>query len=693
MGCEEGRRGLEMKVLRQRKFLFALLALLVVFTACKGESPTAPTPTGGTSGGGGTTGGTTPPVGATITLTVSNASPLVNSTSVITATVTVNGNPVPNGTAVEFDTTLGTFQDTASAVTVRTTINGVATATLTSTTAGTAKVTAIVNNVIKTTNVVFQTTTTPTPTTPSAPTITAVSPAFGLATGGDTITITGTNFRSPVRVLFDFGGGVVKEGFVCSTCVTPTSITVVSPKVDLGAGQTLPATIVVINEAGTTSEVRVSATTPFTFRVAQLTPSLTTVSPDSGPIGGGTRITIFGEGFEAPVQVSFGKSSTFAQMQVISVTFNQIIAITPTARDVNPDGSGVLVGPVDLRVININSNKSATLTAAFRYTPAMQITGARPLAGTALGGTDVTIDGIGFDPPVDVFIAGVLAQTLRVSGTQILARTNPLANPCANNSGPITVTNINNGDTATSPVNFGYIGVNPLITAVSGGPFFPGTTLTATVQDPGIGPLGTALLQFTINGTKVTPSPNQISVGTGAQTFTMVIPTTGFTFPTVTCTTASATPGTQLGPISVDLVFTNLTTGCTNTLSNGVTINPPGPNTCLQPPTAVVVSPIAPACAVAPAVAAGTPSNTTPITIANAPSSRDLIVSNPTVTCTNATCTIAPLGSQTITGGSSFQWVVTIKPTATGPVTGTATFTTNDPSKPTITACVTGAGL
>ena len=693
MGCEEGRRGLEMKVLRQRKYMFALLALLVVFAACKGESPTAPTPTGGTSGGGTTGGGTTPPVGATITLTVSNASPLVNSTSVITATVTVNGNPVPNGTAVEFDTTLGTFQDTGSAVTIRTTTNGVATAVLTSATAGTAKVTAIVNNVSKSTNVVFQATSAPPgPTTPTAPTITAVTPGFGLATGGETITIVGTNFRSPVRVLFDFGGGVVKEGFVCSTCVTPTTITVVTPKVDLGAGQTLPATVTVINEAGTTSEARVSAPTQFTFRVAQLTPVLTTVSPDSGPIGGGTRITIFGSGFEAPVQVSFSKTTAFAQMQVISVTFNQIIAITPTARDVNPDGSGVLVGPVDLRVININSNKTATLTAAFRYTPAMQITGARPLAGTALGGTDVTIDGIGFDPPVDVFIGGVLAQTLRVSGTQILARTSPLAIPCANTSGPITVTNINNGDTAQSPVSFGYIGVAPLITAVSGGPFFPGSTLTATVQDPGIGPLGTALLQFAVNGQKLTPTPNRIAVGTGAQTFTMVIPTTGFTFPTIACTTAALTPGTQLGPIAVDLAFTNLTTGCNNTLSGGVTLNPPGPNTCQQPPTAVV-TPASPACAVAPPVAAaGAATTTATITIANAPSSRDLVVSAPAVTCVNATCTIAPLGSTTIPGGTSANFTVTIDPTAAGVVTGTATFGTNDPTKNTVSTCITSSG-
>ena len=681
-----------MKVLRQRKYLFALLALLVVFAGCKGESPTAPTPTGGTSGGGGTAGGTTPPVGATITLTVSNATPLVNSTSIVTATVTLNGNPVPNGTAVEFDTTLGTWQDTGSAVTIRTTTNGVATATLTSPSAGTAKVTAIVNNVLRTTNIVFQTApVTPPPNTPTAPTVTGVAPTSGLAAGGETITITGTNFRSPVRVLFDFGGGIVKEGFVAN--VTPTQLTVVTPHVDLGAGQTLAATIVVINEAGSTSEVRVSASAPFTFRVAQLTPIVATVSPDSGPIGGGTRITIFGSGFEAPVQVSFSKQTAFASMQVISVTFNQIIALTPTARDVNPDGSGVLVGPVDLRVLNINSNKSVTLTAAFRYTPAMQITGARPLQGTALGGTDVTIDGIGFDPPVDVFIAGILAQTLRVSGTQILARTSGLASPCGTNSGPIKVVNINNGDFDSSAATFAYIGVNPLITGISGGPFVPGSTLTATVQDPGIGPLGTALLQFSLAGTKLTPTPNQITVGTGSQTFAMVIPSTGFVFPTLICTTSGGAPGngTQLGPINVDLVFTNLTTGCSYTLSNGVTINPPGPNLCLQPPTATTV-PLCPATtpAVGAAIGANTPGTAT-FTVSNAPNSRDLIVSGFVgAPGTNATSVTPPIGSTTIPAGTTQTFTVTVKATAAGPYTGTVTFTTNDPTKSSQSVCISG---
>jgi IPT/TIG domain len=689
-----------MKVLRERKYLIALLALLVVFAACKGESPTAPTAGGGT-GGGGSVGGGTPPSGATITLTVSNANPLVNSTSVVTATVSQNNNPVPNGTAVEFQTTgaggvpFGVWQDSGLPTTIRTTTNGVATATLTSGTPGAAVVTAIVNNVTRQTTVTFQTS--PTTVTPpsTAPTITSINPTSGKVTGGEILTLNGTNFRTPVRVLFDLGGGVVKEGFVSS--VTATQIQVLTPQVTLAGVQSLDATVILLNEAGTSAETRITAPGTFTFRLGTLTPVVSTVSPDSGPITGGTRITIFGSGFEAPVQVSFAPggsngSSGWSQIQVISITFNQIVAITPAARDVNPTGSGTLVGAVDLRVRNITSNTEVVKAVIFRYTPAMQITGARPLAGSSLGGTDVTIDGIGFDDPVDVFIGGILAQTIRVSGTQILARTNALAIPCASSSGPIAVTNINNGDSAISPVTFGYIGVPSIITSVGGAPIIPGSTITVDVQNPGVGLLGNAVIRFSIGGQNVSPTPSQITSGTGIQTFTMVVPTTGFTFPTVTCQTAALTPGTQLGTVTTSIIFTNATTGCVATV-DGVVINPPLPNTCLAPPTATVVFPVAPACTSAPAVvAAGAVTSNATITISNAPSSRDLTVI-PTVTCTNTTtCTITPLGTTTIAGGSSVSWTVTVDPTAVGAVTGTATFTTNDPTKASITVCITGSG-
>ena len=697
MGVRKGQRGFQMGDLRQRKYLFALLVLLVVFAGCKGESPTAPT----AGGGGGTPGGgVAPPTGPTINVTVSNPNPIAGSSTTITATVTQGGNPVPFGTAVEFTTTLGRFTDTGQSSSIVTTnAQGVAAVELTSTAAGTATVQIVVNQTAVTTRVTFGTAPVQPPPPNTAATITSFDPTSGPPEGGTVITVRGTNLRAPIRAFFDLGGGVRREAFVVPGSITSTSFQVIAPAVDLGAGQTLDASLRVFVEAGTPNEQALAGPGAFTFRRAQLTPSITTVSPDSGPISGGTRITIFGSGFEAPVQVSFSEDGTaWAQMQVVNVTFNQIIAITPEARSVTPDGSGTLTGPVALRVININSATEIIKQSVFRYTPKMQITTVRPLVGSALGGTDVTIDGIGFDQPLQVFIGEVAAQVLRVSGTQILARTGALASPCASGGGAIEVINTNNGDTAEAPFDFQFIGVDPIITSVtSAGNFVPGSTATVVVQNPGVGPLGNAVIRFNIGGTTIVPTPNVITTGTGDVTFTVASPLTGFSFPTVTCTTASATPGTQLGPLDVTLTFNNVTTGCSDSLDNGFRVNPPLPNTCLAPPTAQVTP--AAGCAIAPDVAsAGAVTTTANITIANPPSARDLVISGVTVgTVTNGTATIAPNTPPfTIPAGSSQAFTVTIDPNCTvAPcaVSGNVTFQTNDPARQQLSVCFQTNGL
>src|SRR6185436_3413123 len=255
-----------MKTTTLRLLLIAMVSTLALTMAgCKGESsPTAPPNTSTVP----PSGGVTPPTGATITLAVSpSATPLVSSRVTITATVTENGRPVTDGTAVQFTSTAGTFQDTGQNTTIRTTTNGVATAVLSSSSAGPATITATVNNVSKTTTVTFTTQPVTPPPPNTTPTITSIcaqtgstctTPATGIPQGGQQVIITGTNFRAPVRVLFDPGNGQpAKEAFVVS--VSPTQIVVIAPPFDIITGQTLPVSIIVITEAGTATEQKVTS--------------------------------------------------------------------------------------------------------------------------------------------------------------------------------------------------------------------------------------------------------------------------------------------------------------------------------------------------------------------------------------------------------------------------------------------------
>jgi hypothetical protein len=347
-----------------------------------------------------------------------------------------------------------------------------------------------------------------------------------------------------------------------------------------------------------------------------------------------------------------------------------------------------------VRVINIGSNTMVTFANAFRYTPKMQITAFRPGVGPALGGTDITIDGIGFDDPVAVSVGGFPAQPLRVSGTQLLVRTSPLAAACAGATGPIVVTNVDNGDTATSVGAFTYIGIKPIITAVvPAGGVAPGANITVSVLNPGIGQLGSANIRFTIAGRTLIPNPSVITNGTGTQDFTIAIPTTGFVFPTEACTTGGGLAGTRFGPIDTTVVFTNTTTACIDTLENGVRVNPPSPNPCLTPPRPSVTNPAGGTCATpgpASLTGVGFPTSTqTPITISNAADAQPLNITAVSISGAGADqFSIAPTSASGITAGGSQNFVLTFAPDSAGNKTATVTFTTNSTTTPTVTVCV-----
>jgi hypothetical protein len=666
-----------MNKFRERKSWIVLMAVLLLFAACKGETPTAPPP-----GGGIPPGGTPPPTGVNLTLTTSNTNPLVDSTVTITATVTQDGNPVPNGTAVEFSSNGGTLTGGTTSV-LRTTSNGIATVTLTSGTPGTIRVTATVNNVTRTVDVTFVARPIVTPPPPTTATITSITPAIGRPSGGELIRITGTNFRSPVRVLFDIGLPVPVEGVVVS--VSETVIEVITPPVNLGAGQQLAADVIVLTEAGSTTEQRVEVAGGFTFRNVQLTPVIHTVTPNSGPVVGGTRVTIIGEGFQEPVQVLFNT----AEARVLNVTFNQILVEAPAGRDTAPNGSDVVTGPVTVRVRNINSNREAAMESGFHYKADMVITGVTLSGnGTTAGGGRVTIEGIGFVAPVIVVIADtaqgdISLNLVSVTGTRIVATIPAIIPENCNQDieGDIVVTNINNGDQATGPrlqlatLQPAIVRVNP--TAVTVG---VNATFTVTVANPVPGPV-----RFIVGGKTVFPT-NAVVNNDGTVTYTVPVPT-NLTFETEACETG----GTRRVPLDVDIEFSPAIEGCEDTVEDALTVNPAS-DECVTPPepeAAVSFTANGVGCAQPANTAPGTPTSTL-ITFSNT-GDAPLTITH-AVSGTNAADFVVTPPNRSIAAGASDTFTVTFNPVP-GPAAqrnATVTFSTNDEDEPTFPICVQG---
>jgi hypothetical protein len=178
-----------------------------------------------------------------------------------------------------------------------------------------------------------------------APTVTSVSPTSGAITGGTQITVTGTGFVDGARVTV--GGGT------CSnvTVVSATSITCVTPYLSPPTGSVGAKDVKVTNEDNQFD----TATNAFTYVAA---PTFTSVSPASGPVAGGTRITITGTDFVAGDTVTLygarGLLGSCTSVNFISST--SLSCLTPAGQ----------VGPADINVDDVYG-QNALGTEAFTY--------------------------------------------------------------------------------------------------------------------------------------------------------------------------------------------------------------------------------------------------------------------------------------------------------------------------------------
>ena len=223
-----------------------------------------------------------------------------------------------------------------------------------------------------------------------------VTPAFGTAAGGTSVTISGSGFTGATGVTF---GGVAATGLAISG--DGMAITATTPAHDVGA---VP---VVVTEANGTPIIVggffFTSTTPATMV------TVTSVNPSTGSTAGHTLVVIDGSGFRDGAVVTFGGIPA-TETHVIADAI--ITAVTP-AHD---------AGAVAVAVTN-RSGQSSSLDNAFTYVtpppaPAPTITRIEPATAPASGlsptstalddhhGQPVAIIGTGFQPNAAVTFGG-----------------------------------------------------------------------------------------------------------------------------------------------------------------------------------------------------------------------------------------------------------------------------------------------
>ena len=172
---------------------------------------------------------------------------------------------------------------------------------------------------------------------PAAPTVTGISPASGPTAGDTLVTITGTGFTGATAVDF---GTTAATGL---TVVNDTTITADSPA---GTGV---VNVTVMTPVGTSA---VTSADQFTYTVTAA-PTVTGITPDTGPSAGDTLVTITGTGFTGATAVDFG---TTAATGVTVVSATTITADSPAG-----------TGTVDVTVISPTGTSPISPADQFKY--------------------------------------------------------------------------------------------------------------------------------------------------------------------------------------------------------------------------------------------------------------------------------------------------------------------------------------
>lgn len=284
---------------------------------------------------------------------------------------------------------------------------------------------------------------------PSTLSISAVNPNSGADSGDYLATISGSNFQSGATVVF---------GSAASQSVTVVSSSELQAKVPSGSPGMVD--VAVSNPDGQKAVLHNA------FAYHGPAPTISNLSPTSGPTTGGTVITVNGSHFSSGASVLFG---SLPATSVTVANANQLQATTPAHSS----------GSVDVTVTN-SDGQSGTLASGFQYnSSAPSISGISPTSGPTTGGTTVSITGLHFATGALVFFGAVAATGVAVNGsTQIQAVT-----PAVSSAAAVDVVVQNpDGESGKLVGGFTYTGSSPSGSpAISG--ISPNSATAGTVVD------------------------------------------------------------------------------------------------------------------------------------------------------------------------------------------------------------------
>lgn len=308
----------------------------------------------------------------------------------------------------------------------------------------------------------------------SPPAVASVAPSQVSTLGGTAIRVDGSNFSNNPLLFVGLSPatGVAQ--------INPNRIEGAAPPGTVG-----PADLTVTNTDGQ------SATLSGALQYVVPPPSVSSITPSSGPGSGGTRVEIVGNGFQFGAVVSFG-----------SVNASNVNVLSPTRLEATaPPGSD---GPVAVTITNPDA-QSVTVNNGFSYVAAPLVSAVTPTSGPISGGTAIQISGRFFRAGATVTVGGVAATNVNVqAGGQVITCQTP-----AGSAGPaaVRVTNpdgqsglLNNGFTYLAPVP------PPTVAAIS--PNYGPTTGGTQVTIQGSAFQAGAVVRF---GSAVSPSATVIS--------------------------------------------------------------------------------------------------------------------------------------------------------------------------------------